>query len=66
VLRVRVRATGPGGETATGTARVRRGRYSVTLRSRVALLVGVYVYKHVGTTKRRGERFFMVRLFTVA
>jgi hypothetical protein len=41
-------------------------RYSVTLRSRVALPAGVYVYKHVGTTKRRGERFFMVRLFTVA
>jgi hypothetical protein len=65
VRRVRVSASGPGNETARGTASVKRGRYTVTLTSRVALPAGVYIYKHVGTTKRRGERFFMVRLFTV-
>lgn len=65
VRRVRITATGPNGETATGSANVKRGRYTATLRSKVALPAGVYVYKHVGAGKRRGERFFMVRLFTV-
>jgi hypothetical protein len=65
VLRVRVTATGPGNQVARGSATVRRGRYTVLLTSRSVLPPGVYVYKHVGTTRRRGERFFMVRLFTV-
>jgi uncharacterized repeat protein (TIGR01451 family) len=66
VRRVRIVATGPNGETATGSASVTRGRYTATLRSRAALPAGTYVYKHVGTTRHRGERFFMVRLFTVS
>ena len=65
VRRVRVVATGPANEVARGSAKVKRGRYTVDLSSKTALSAGIYVYKHVGTTKRRGERFFMVRLFTV-
>ena len=65
VRRVSVTVTGPNNETARGIALVSRGRYTVIVTSRVALPAGVYIYRHVGTTRKRGERFFMVRLFTV-
>lgn len=65
VRKVKIVATGPNGEKATGSATVKKGKYTATLRSRAALAPGTYVYKHVGTTKHRGERFFMVRLFSV-
>ena len=66
VRRVRASATSPAGGRATGAAVVRRGRYTVTLRSRVALPAGRYTYRHVGTTRRRGERMVMIRYVAVA
>jgi hypothetical protein len=65
VRRVRVSAASPAGGTATGSARVTRGRYSVTLRAKVSLPPGRYTYRHLGTTRRRGERMTMVRFVTV-
>jgi hypothetical protein len=65
VRKVKIVATGPNGEKATGSATVTKGKYTATLRSKVALPPGTYIYRHVGTTRKRGERFFMVRLFTV-
>jgi hypothetical protein len=43
-----------------------RGRYTVTVRSAVALSPGSYAYKHVATTNRRGQRFQMIRAVVVA
>ena len=65
VRRVRVSAASPAGGTARGTARVTRGRYTVTLRANVSLPPGRYTYRHLGTTGRRGERMTMIRFVTV-
>jgi hypothetical protein len=65
VRRVRVTAASPAGGTASGTARVTRGRYTVTLRAKVSLPPGRYTYRHLGTTRRRGERMTMIRYVTV-
>jgi hypothetical protein len=65
VRRVRVSAASPAGGTATGSALVTRGRYSVTLRAKVSLPPGRYTYRHLGTTRRRGERMTMVRFVAV-
>ena len=63
--RVRVTVTRSSTETATGSASVARGRYAVTLSSRTQLGAGTYAYKAVVRTRRRGERFQMIRLVTV-
>jgi hypothetical protein len=64
--RVKVTVTRSAGEAATGSATVTRGRYTVTVRSAVALSPGSYAYKHVATTNRRGQRFQMIRAVVVA
>jgi hypothetical protein len=66
VRRVRVTAASPAGGTASGSARVTRGRYTVTLRAKVTLPPGRYTYRHLGTTRRRGERMTMIRYVTVS
>lgn len=65
VRRVTVSAASPAGGTARGAAPVRRGRYTVTLRARVTLPAGRYTYRHVGTTRRRGEKMIMIRFVNV-
>jgi hypothetical protein len=66
VRRVTVSAASPAGGSATGATVVRRGRYTVTLRSRVSLPRGRYTYRHVGRTRKRGERMVMIRYVNVA
>ncbi|MDX6698657.1 MAG: hypothetical protein QOE65_2054 [Solirubrobacteraceae bacterium] len=66
VRRVTVSAASPAGGRAVGSAPVSRGKYTVTLRSAVSLPPGVYLYRHVGTTGRRGEKMTMVRQVTVS
>jgi hypothetical protein len=63
--RVRVTVTRSSTETATGSASVSRGRYTVTVSSRTQLGAGTYAYKAIVRTRRRGERFQMIRLVTV-
>jgi hypothetical protein len=63
--RVRVTVTQSAALTATGSASVSRGRYTVIAFSRAVLPAGVYAYKAIVTTNRRGERFQMIRLVTV-
>ncbi|HVE67234.1 MAG TPA: hypothetical protein VNB64_01505 [Solirubrobacteraceae bacterium] len=59
--RVRVTVTRSPTETGRGSATVVRGRYTVNLVSRTALGAGVYAYKAIVTTTRRGERLQMIR-----
>jgi hypothetical protein len=64
--RARVTVTRSAAETAKGgPAKITNGRYSVTVRSANSLGPGVYAYKAVITTNRRGVRFQMIRLVTV-
>jgi hypothetical protein len=64
--RARVTVTRSATETARGgPAKVTKGRYSITVRSANSLGPGVYAYKAVITTNRRGVRFQMIRLVTV-
>jgi hypothetical protein len=65
VRRVTATAASPAGGTARGTATVRRGRYTVTLRAPVTLPAGRYTYRHVGRTRKRGERMVMIRYVNV-
>jgi hypothetical protein len=63
--RINVTVTRSAAETATGSATVRRGAYTVIVRARIALGAGTYAYKAVVFTNRRGERFQMIRRVTV-
>lgn len=63
--RVSVTVTRSAAETATGSATVTRGRYTTTVSSRTPLRAGVYAYKAVVRTGKRGERFQMIRRVTV-
>ncbi len=63
--KVRVTVLGVGGLRATGSATVSKGRYTVTVRSSSPLPAGRYLYKHVATTKKKGEKLFMVRTVNV-
>ena len=54
------------GLKATGSAAVKKGRYTVTVRSAKPLVPGHYLFKHVATTAKKGEKLFMVRSITVA
>lgn len=69
--RVRVTVTGAPGQKATGSARVRvkrgsrKATYKLTMKPRTALPAGSYVYRHVATTSRRGERLLAVRVIVV-
>jgi hypothetical protein len=64
-IRARITVTRGGGQTATGTTAVRRGRYTAILRSTRALTPGVYAFKHVLNTRNPRLRFYMIRLVTV-
>ncbi|MDX6648476.1 MAG: hypothetical protein QOJ97_427, partial [Solirubrobacteraceae bacterium] len=64
--RAQVTASRTASEVATGSATVRNGRYSVTLRSRVPLSPGLYFYKHVVTTQIRTHRVFSIRRIQVS
>ena len=62
--RVKASLINPAGRTvAAGSAPVRRGRYTATLRGRVA--AGRYQYRHVATTRKRGEKLLMVRVIAI-
>jgi hypothetical protein len=63
--RVRVTVTRSRTDTATGSASVTRGRYTVIVSSRTQLGPGTYAYKVVVRTRKRGERFQGIRLVTV-
>jgi hypothetical protein len=63
--RARVTVTRSAAETATGSATVIRGRYTVTVRGAAPLAPGVYAFKAVITSARRGERFQAIRRVTV-
>jgi hypothetical protein len=63
--RVKVTVTRSAAETATGSATVTRGRYTTIVSSRTPLRAGVYAYKAVVRTGKRGERFQMIRRVTV-
>lgn len=65
VRRVNASAASPAGGTARGTAVVTNGRYTVTLRAQVDLPPGTYTYRHLGFTRRRGERMTMIRRVNV-
>jgi hypothetical protein len=63
--RVRVTLLGNVTQKATGSATVSKGKYTVTLHSATALTAGTYAYKHVVTTRKAGQRYFMIRLVKV-
>jgi hypothetical protein len=63
--RVRITASRTTREVATGSATVTGGRYTTTLRSTVPLSAGTYAYKHVVTTSRPRQRYYMIRLVRV-
>ena len=69
--RIRVTVTGRPGEKATGSTRVRlskgarKASYKLTMTPGTALPAGRYVYRHVVTTARRGERLLAVRVIVV-
>ena len=69
--RVRVTVTGRPGQKASGTAPVRlkkgarKATYKLTMTPKTALPAGRYVYRHVATTTRRGERLLAVRVVVV-
>lgn len=64
--RVTVTLVGTGEQRATGSARVKRGRYAVTLHSATALTAGTYDYKHTVTTSKPRQRYYMIRRVTVS
>ena len=69
--RVRVTITGRPGQKATGSTRVtlrkgaRKATYRLTIKPKGALPAGSYVYRHVATTSRRGERLLAVRVIVL-
>lgn len=63
--RARVTVTRSAAETATGSAIVSRGRYTVIVSARTALAPGVYAFKAVIRSARPGERFQAIRRVTV-
>jgi hypothetical protein len=64
--RVKVTASRTVLEVATGSATVKKGRYTAILRSRVPLSAGTYAYKHVVTTDIRTHRVFAIRLVRIS
>jgi hypothetical protein len=63
---IRVKATlinSAGKSVAAGSAPVKKGRYTATLRGTVP--AGRYQYRHVATTRRRGEKLLMVRVVAI-
>jgi RTX calcium-binding nonapeptide repeat (4 copies) len=63
-LRVKASLINSAGKTvASGSAPVKQGKYTATLRGTVP--AGRYQYRHVATTRRRGERLLMVRVVAI-
>jgi hypothetical protein len=63
--RVAVTVTRSATQTARGSASVIRGRYTAIVSSSTPLARGVYAYKAIVRTAKRGERFQMIRRVTV-
>jgi hypothetical protein len=65
---VKVTVTGLPGQKATGSAKVKfkkgakKGTYTLTMKTPVTFLPGRFVYKHVATTTRKGEKLLAVRV----
>jgi hypothetical protein len=59
---------GADGKQAKGSAQVKakrgakKGSYTLTMKTPVTFLPGRYVYKHVATTTRKGEKLLAVRV----
>ena len=68
---MKVTVAGPDGAKASGNARVKlrkdrkKGEYSMTMNSKTALPPGKYLYKHVATTTRKGEKLLATRILTI-
>jgi CSLREA domain-containing protein len=63
--RVRITASRTTTEVAKGSGTVSKGKYTAVLRSAVPLAAGTYAYKHVVTTSKPRQRYFMIRRVTV-
>ena len=68
---VSVTVFGADGKKARGKARVtakkgaKKGSYTLTMKTPVTFLPGRYVYKHVATTTRKGEKLLAVRVLNL-
>ena len=68
---VKVTVSGLPGQSASGNAKVtakkgaKKGTYSLTMKPKSVLLPGKFVYKHVATTARKGEKLLAVRVLTL-
>jgi hypothetical protein len=68
---VKVTVAGPNGATANGSAKVKlrkdgqKGEYSMTMKPNATLPPGKYLYKHVATTTRQGEKLLATRILTL-
>lgn len=68
---VKVSVAGPNGVKANGSAKVKlrkdgkKGEYSVTMKPNATLPPGRYLYKHVATTTRKGEKLPATRILTL-
>jgi hypothetical protein len=63
--KVSVTVSGAAGQTATGSANVANGKYTVTVRSATPLGAGTYAYKAVVRSSSRGTKFQSLRRVTV-
>jgi uncharacterized delta-60 repeat protein len=69
--RVTVTVFGADGRKATSSAPVtakkgaKKGSYTLTMKTPVTFLPGRYVYKHLATTTRKGERLLAVRVLNL-
>ena len=68
---VSVTVFGADGKKASGKAKVtakrgaKKGTYTLTMKTPVTFLPGRFVYKHVATTTRKGEKLLAVRVLNL-
>jgi hypothetical protein len=63
-IKVKASLINSAGKTvAAGSAPVKKGKYTATLRGTVP--AGKYQYRHVATTKKKGEKLLMVRVVSI-
>jgi uncharacterized delta-60 repeat protein len=68
---VKVTVSGLPGQSASGSAKVtvkkgaKKGAYTLTMKPKNVLLPGKFVYKHVATTARKGEKLLAVRVLVL-
>jgi hypothetical protein len=68
---VKVTVVGAGPVTARGSARVtakkgaKKGSYSLTMKSSSVMQPGRHLYKHVATTRRKGEKLMATRVLNL-